>query len=108
MRSLNTCAFGNCRMQRHRSLDPAKLQLLSASFHQTLSRVDRLRYILRMTSLRPFRTFIFTALAVLTTALAAHAQKGVDSQTQKIKDDGNKVTTRSSDATRSFDWGKGK
>lgn len=36
------------------------------------------------------------------------AQKGVDTQTQKIKDEGNKVTTRSNDATRSFDWGKGK
>ena len=40
--------------------------------------------------------------------IGAHAQKGVDTQTQKIKDDGNKVTTRSNDATRSFDWGKGK
>jgi len=39
---------------------------------------------------------------------STYAQKGVDSQTQKIKDDGNKVTTRSNDATRSFDWGKGK
>jgi hypothetical protein len=36
------------------------------------------------------------------------AQKGVDPQTQKIKDDGNKVTTRSNDVSRSFDWGKGK
>jgi len=38
----------------------------------------------------------------------AYGQKGIDSQTQKIKDEGNKVTTRSSDASRSFDWGKGK
>jgi hypothetical protein len=45
---------------------------------------------------------------VLAFGITAFAQKGVDSQTQKIKDDGNKVTTRSSDATRSFDWGKGK
>ena len=37
-----------------------------------------------------------------------HAQKGIDTQTQKIKEDSNKTTTRSSDATRSFDWGKGK
>ncbi len=35
-------------------------------------------------------------------------QKGVDTQTQTIKDSGNKVTTRTSDASRSFDWGKGK
>ena len=39
---------------------------------------------------------------------SAFAQKGVDPQTQKIKDDANKVTTRSSDASRSFDWGEGK
>ena len=37
-----------------------------------------------------------------------YAQKGVDSQTQTIKDSGNKVTTRTNDVTRSFDWGKGK
>ncbi|MFN0279683.1 MAG: hypothetical protein ACKVRN_13960 [Pyrinomonadaceae bacterium] len=47
-------------------------------------------------------------VAVLLGCVGAFAQKGVDTQTQKIKDDGNKVTTRSSDATRSFDWGKGK
>jgi hypothetical protein len=55
---------------------------------------------------------------VLTTAIAAaglfgvqaaFAQKGIDTQTQKIKDESNKTTTRqSSDAARSFDWGKGK
>ncbi|QYO66371.1 hypothetical protein [Leptolyngbya sp. 7M] len=38
----------------------------------------------------------------------AHGQKGVDSQTQKIKDDTNKATSRPSDVNRSFDWGKGK
>lgn len=37
-------------------------------------------------------------------AISAFAQKGVDSQTQTIKDEGNKVTTRTSDATRSFTW----
>ncbi|MBP9663873.1 MAG: hypothetical protein KBD94_04580 [Pyrinomonadaceae bacterium] len=47
-------------------------------------------------------------VSILLFALSALAQKGVDSQTKTIKDDGNKVTTRSSDATRSFDWGKGK
>ncbi len=39
---------------------------------------------------------------------ATYAQKGVDSQTQTIKESGNKVTTRGNDVTRSFDWGKGK
>ncbi len=41
-------------------------------------------------------------------ASLSFAQKGVDSQTKTIKDEGNKVTTRGNDATRSFDWGKGK
>lgn len=36
------------------------------------------------------------------------AQKGVDTQTEKIKQDTNKTTSRSTDVTRSFDWGKGK
>jgi len=35
-------------------------------------------------------------------------QKGVDTQTEKIKQDINKTTSRSTDASRSFDWGKGK
>jgi len=43
-------------------------------------------------------------------AVPALAQKGVDSQTQKIKDDTapSKTLKRENDATRSFDWGKGK
>lgn len=45
---------------------------------------------------------------VLLLAGAAFSQKGVDPQTQKIKEEGNKVTTRTNDVTRSFDWGKGK
>jgi len=36
------------------------------------------------------------------------AQKGIDTQTQKIKGDTNKTTSRETDVTRSFDWGKGK
>lgn len=50
---------------------------------------------------------IFAQLSILSVA-AVSAQKGVDSQTRTIKDEGNKVTTRSGDATRTFDWGKGK
>ena len=34
--------------------------------------------------------------------------KGIDTQTQKIKDDTNKTTSRASDATRSINWGKDK
>lgn len=39
---------------------------------------------------------------------ASFAQKGVDTQTQTIKSNGDKVTTRTNDVGRSFDWGKGK
>lgn len=50
------------------------------------------------------------SLLTLTVLLAVpvFAQKGVDTQTQKIKEEGNKVTTRTNDVGRSFDWGKGK
>jgi len=44
---------------------------------------------------------------LLVTGIAA-AQKGVDTQTKTIKDEGNKVTTRTNDVSRSFDWGKDK
>jgi hypothetical protein len=53
----------------------------------------------------------YPAIAIATIfilSMSAYAQKGVDPQTQKIKDEGNRVTTRTTDATRSFDWGKGK
>ncbi len=50
--------------------------------------------------------FVLTMISVLT--VGGFAQKGVDTQTQKIKDDTAKSTSRSTDATRSFDWGKGK
>ncbi|HMS08940.1 MAG TPA: hypothetical protein PKE66_05620 [Pyrinomonadaceae bacterium] len=49
---------------------------------------------------------ILAAIAVF--AASASAQKGVDSQTKTIKEDANKTTSRTSDASRSFDWGKGK
>ncbi len=45
---------------------------------------------------------------ILLSVTFAYGQKGIDTQTQKIKDEGNKVTTRSTDVSRSFDWGKGK
>ncbi len=47
-------------------------------------------------------------IAVALLAVAAFAQKGIDTQTKTIKDEGNKVTSRGNDVTRSFDWGKGK
>jgi hypothetical protein len=51
-------------------------------------------------------TFSFLIVAFL--SLSVSAQKGIDTQTQKIKDNDNKTTSRETDATRSFDWGKGK
>jgi hypothetical protein len=41
-------------------------------------------------------------------SINAFAQKGVDTQTKKIKADTNKSTSRENDASKSFDWGKGK
>lgn len=48
------------------------------------------------------------ALIFATCGISIFAQKGVDTQTQTIKSSGDKVTTRTGDASRSFDWGKGK
>ena len=45
---------------------------------------------------------------VLVLAAGVSGQKGIDTQTQKIKDDSSKATARPTDASRSFDWGKGK
>src|SRR5438046_3015904 len=59
-------------------------------------------------NLRKTITFASSVVALLMLGTVAWAQKGVDPQTQKIKDDGNKVTTRGNDVSRSFDWGKGK
>jgi hypothetical protein len=55
------------------------------------------------------KIIVFSAL-VLLAVLSASAQKGVDSQTQKIKDDTapSKTLKRENDAVRSWDWGKGK
>jgi hypothetical protein len=50
-----------------------------------------------------------TALVILFAASFSRAQKGIDTQTQKIKEDSNKTTTRQTgEPARSFDWGKGK
>ncbi|MGI8811951.1 MAG: hypothetical protein ACR2IH_05410 [Pyrinomonadaceae bacterium] len=48
---------------------------------------------------------VFTVILAVT---SISAQKGIDTQTKKIKEDTNKTTSRGTDATRSFDWGKGK
>ena len=54
------------------------------------------------------KTSLFAIILIIVSGSLAFAQKGVDTQTQTIKESGNKVTTRPNDATRSFDWGKGK
>lgn len=59
------------------------------------------------------KNLFLALLLVLFGSLAAAAQsdqKGVDTQTQKIKADSTKTTqhSRETDATRSFNWGKGK
>lgn len=52
--------------------------------------------------------FAAAALILSTTSLI-YAQKGIDTQTQKIKEESNKTTTRQTgESARSFDWGKGK
>jgi hypothetical protein len=58
-----------------------------------------------------FMKFTLPVLLVSLTLVGysfAQTQKGIDTQTQKIKQDTNPSTSRGSDATRSFDWGKGK
>ncbi|MEO8648923.1 MAG: hypothetical protein ABI539_07130 [Acidobacteriota bacterium] len=50
----------------------------------------------------------FFLLLFVVFSTSVFAQKGIDTQTQKIKDDANKTTSRSTDVTRSFDWGKDK
>ena len=49
------------------------------------------------------------SLLLVASVNATFAQvKGVDTQTQKIKETTKSTTSRETDATRSFDWGKGK
>ncbi len=55
-------------------------------------------------------TVFIVIIAGATLTFAQGGQKGIDIQTQKIKEDSNKTTTRASGEppARSFDWGKGK
>ena len=57
---------------------------------------------------RGWDRLICAGLLFLICLLPALAQKGVDTQTEKIKSEGNKVTSRPNDVGRGFDWGKGK
>ncbi len=51
--------------------------------------------------------YFFYFLVILFSASAVFAQKGVDPQTRKIRDEANK-TNKGNDVSRSFDWGKDK
>jgi len=54
------------------------------------------------------KTILILGMIVGLGCVSGFAQKGIDTQTEKIKQDSSKTTSRSTDATRSFDWGKGK
>lgn len=47
------------------------------------------------------------AITIIALSVSVFSQKGIDTQTQTIKDESSK-TTRSTDSWRSLDWGKGK
>lgn len=48
-------------------------------------------------------------ILLFSAASSIQGQKGIDTQTQKIKDESNRTTTRQTgESARSFDWGKGK
>ena len=64
-----------------------------------------------MLKLRPIhiaRRLFYGLSLVLFAATFSLAQKGSDTQTEKIKQDANRTTTRTTDASKSFDWGAGK
>jgi hypothetical protein len=52
--------------------------------------------------------YLLLLMPVLCASAYTQTQKGIDTQTQKIKEDTKGVTSRATDASRSFDWGKGK
>ncbi len=55
------------------------------------------------------KNLFYSAVVVILFSSASLAQKGIDTQTQTIKADANKVTARPNDAGgRSIDWGKDK
>ena len=54
------------------------------------------------------KILLSSAITSLLLSAGVFAQKGVDSQTKTIKEEGNKVTSRTTDVSRDFSWGKGK
>lgn len=58
--------------------------------------------------MKAIRQFAISTMLFAVGAVSVAAQKGIDTQTQKIKDDATRTSGRETEATRSFDWGKGK
>jgi hypothetical protein len=54
------------------------------------------------------KILISSVVVCLGLSAAVSAQKGVDTQTKTIKEEGNKVTSRTTDVSREFSWGKDK
>ncbi len=52
--------------------------------------------------------FLILAFALAAGPVLAQQTKGIDTQTQKIKDDTNKTTSRENDVSRSWNFGKDK
>lgn len=53
-------------------------------------------------------TLIWSALLIAGFSSIVSAQKGIDTQTEKIKSEGNRELSRQNDVGRSLSWGKGK
>ena len=58
-------------------------------------------------TLAKFRSVVILAVAGVF-AVSAFAQKGIDTQTDKIKTEGNKELSRQNDVSKSYSWGEGK
>ncbi|MGB7069121.1 MAG: hypothetical protein WBD22_06470 [Pyrinomonadaceae bacterium] len=54
------------------------------------------------------KSIVSIIFALVVISSNTYGQKGIDSQTQKIKEENNKTTTRGAEASRTIDWGRGK
>jgi hypothetical protein len=54
------------------------------------------------------KKLFLSASLLMICCFSASAQKGIDTQTQKIKEESKGDKTRNNDVSRAFDWGKGK
>lgn len=96
-------------MTRENFLEPLKIQPANFAGHHTFRSCCFcvIFIIVRVNFMKYFFQFLF----VLLLASSVTAQKGVDNQTKKIREEGNKTTNANrgnESSNRSFDWGKGK